>query len=210
MSSQHATIRPCNGADFDAMHSVINAAATAYAGVIPADCYHVPYMPADKLRQEIAAGGRFWGWRDPEGLSGVMGIQDVDDVTLIRHAYVTPERRGVGIGSRSLTHLLSLPHQPPMSAPGPSASTSATAFGWSRRRRRTARCGATRASPSARSTRPSCCTSSRADTRASVAIETPGTRGGTPPGCQITWQHSRVASVAMVCHGALAPRIVGK
>lgn len=112
MSSPTAPIRRCADADFDAMCAVINAAATAYAGVIPADRYHLPYMPAAELRGEIAAGVRFWGWHDPQGLSGVMGIQDVDDVTLIRHAYVTPERQGAGIGSRLLTHLLGLPHQP--------------------------------------------------------------------------------------------------
>ena len=112
MSSPPPAIRPCAGADFEAMYAVINAAATAYAGVIPADRYHVPYRPADELRDEIAAGVRFWAWRDPEGLSGVMGIQDVDDVTLIRHAYVTPQRQRVGIGSRLLAHLLGLPHQP--------------------------------------------------------------------------------------------------
>ena len=112
MPSEIAPIRPCAGADFDAMYAVVNAAATAYAGVIPGDRYHVPYMPAEELRGEIAAGVRFWGWHDPEGLSGVMGIQDVGDVTLIRHAYVRPERQGTGIGSRLLAHLLSLPHQP--------------------------------------------------------------------------------------------------
>jgi GNAT superfamily N-acetyltransferase len=112
MSSQIATIRRCADADFDAMHDVINAAATAYAGFIPADRYHVPYMPAEELRGEIAAGVRFWGWHDAEGLSGVMGVQDVRDVTLIRHAYVMPDRQGVGVGSRLLAHLLSLPHQP--------------------------------------------------------------------------------------------------
>ena len=112
MSSPAATIRPCADADLAAMCAVINAAATAYAGVIPADRYHVPYMPADELRDEIAAGVSFWGWHDPDGLSGVMGIQDVVDVTLIRHAYVTPARQGAGIGSRLLAHLLSLPHRP--------------------------------------------------------------------------------------------------
>jgi GNAT superfamily N-acetyltransferase len=112
MSSQAHSIRPCVNADFDAMCAVINAAATAYAGVIPADRYDVPYMPDDELRDEIAAGVRFWGWYDPDGLSGVMGIQDVDDVTLIRHAYVTPSRQGTGIGSRLLAHLMSLPRQP--------------------------------------------------------------------------------------------------
>ncbi len=112
MSPPHPGIRPCAGADVDAMCAVINAAATAYAGVIPADRYHVPYMPADELLSEIATGVRFWAWHDPEGLRGVMGIQDVEDVTLIRHAYVTPEHQGVGIGSRLLAHLLRLPHQP--------------------------------------------------------------------------------------------------
>jgi len=94
------------------MCAIINAAATAYAGVIPADLYHMPYMPATELRDEIAAGVRFWGWHDRQDLSGVMGIQDVDDVTLIRHAYVMPSRQGTGIGSRLLAHLMSLPHQP--------------------------------------------------------------------------------------------------
>jgi hypothetical protein len=86
MSSQDHSILPCVDGDFDAMCAIVNAAATAYAGIIPADRYHVPYMPATKLRDEIAAGVRFWGRHDPDGLSGVMGIQDVDDVTLIRHA----------------------------------------------------------------------------------------------------------------------------
>ena len=112
MSPQSPSIRPCTAADFDAMYAVINAAATAYAGVIPADRYQVPYMPSEELRGEIAAGVRFWGWFDADGLSGAMGIQDVDDVTLIRHAYVKPERQGAGIGSRLLAHLMSLPHQP--------------------------------------------------------------------------------------------------
>jgi GNAT superfamily N-acetyltransferase len=112
MSSQDHAIRRCVGADFDTMYAVVNAAATAYAGVIPEDRYHVPYMPAEELRDEIAAGVRFWGWYDADGLSGVMGIQDVDDVTLIRHAYVRPDRQGAGIGSRLLAHLVGLPHQP--------------------------------------------------------------------------------------------------
>jgi GNAT superfamily N-acetyltransferase len=117
------TIRPCDEADFDAVYAVINAAATAYDGVIPLDRYHVPYMPAGELRGEIAAGVRFWGWYGAgeggpgesdgaEVLRGVMGIQDVDDVTLIRHAYVLPEHQGTGVGSGLLAHLMGLPHQP--------------------------------------------------------------------------------------------------
>jgi GNAT superfamily N-acetyltransferase len=112
MSSQDHSIWPCVDGDFDAMCAIINAAATAYAGVIPGDRYHVPYMAAKELRDEIADGVCFWGWHDPDGLSGVMGIQDIDDVTLIRHAYVRPARQGAGIGSRLLAHLMSLPHKP--------------------------------------------------------------------------------------------------
>ena len=137
-------IRPCADADFDAMAAIINAAATRYAGVIPADRYHVPYMPSAELRHEIDAGVRFWGWyeadlrcgpasgderptdgassgkpaadvvrpADGERLVGVMGIQDVDDVTLIRHAYIAPPDQGRGVGSALLAHLLGLAHQP--------------------------------------------------------------------------------------------------
>lgn len=104
------TIRACTEGDFDAMYAVINAAATVYAGVIPPDRYHVPYMPAEELRDEIAAGVRFWGWYDAEGLVGLMGIQDSGDVTLIRHAYVAPEHQRTGVGSRLVAHLLDLPH----------------------------------------------------------------------------------------------------
>jgi GNAT superfamily N-acetyltransferase len=94
------------------MVAVINAAATAYAGVIPADRYHEPYMPSGELGGEIAAGVRFWGLFDAE-LAGVMGIQDVDDVTLIRHAYVRPDRQRGGVGARLLGHLVQLADQPP-------------------------------------------------------------------------------------------------
>ena len=120
-------IRPCADGDLDAMVAVINAAATAYAGVIPEDRYHQPYMPLDELRGEIAAGVRFWGLFEatprPGGpgraagaadeLAGVMGIQDVDDVTLIRHAYVRPDRQRGGVGTRLLEHLVRLADEPP-------------------------------------------------------------------------------------------------
>ena len=105
-------IRPCVDTDFNAMAAIINAAATRYAGAIPADRYHVPYMPPDELRHEIDAGVRFWGWYEADRLVGVMGSQDVDDVTLIRHAYVAPADQGRGVGSALLAHLLGLAHQP--------------------------------------------------------------------------------------------------
>lgn len=105
-------IRPCTLSDVDAMLAVVNAAATAYAGVIPADRYHVPYMPAAELRAELAAGVRFFGWFEGGALLGVMGIQDVQDVTLIRHAYVATRARRGGIGGRLLSHLLTLTARP--------------------------------------------------------------------------------------------------
>ena len=99
---------------FDGMLAIINSAAAAYAGVIPADCYHEPYMPADQLREEIAAGVKFWGYFEDKALIGVMGIQDVGDVTLIRHAYVWPEHQRQGVGSRLLEHLVPLAKEPPL------------------------------------------------------------------------------------------------
>jgi GNAT superfamily N-acetyltransferase len=110
MSSE--AIRPCTGADLDAMVALVDAAAAAYAGVIPEDRYRRPYMPREEMTAEIEAGVRFWGLSDGGVLVGVMGIQDVDDVTLIRHAYVLPERQRGGVGSRLLDHLLHLAERP--------------------------------------------------------------------------------------------------
>jgi GNAT superfamily N-acetyltransferase len=98
-------IRPCDDADFEAIYSIINDAAQAYRGVIPADRWHEPYMPDDELREQIAAGVRFWGYEEWGDLIGVMGIQQVQDVTLIRHAYVRTAQRNRGIGSRLLSLL---------------------------------------------------------------------------------------------------------
>ncbi len=98
-------IRRYEEADFDAILAIVNEAARAYDGVIPADCYHQPYMPAAELRGEIDAGVAFWAWEEAGRVLGVMGIQDVKDVTLIRHAYVRPADQGRGIGARLLAHL---------------------------------------------------------------------------------------------------------
>jgi GNAT superfamily N-acetyltransferase len=100
------TIRPCRDDERPAMLEIINAAAEAYRGVIPADRWHDPYMPAAELDSEIADGVEFWGYEDGDGLAGVMGIQPVRDVTLIRHAYVDPGRQRGGIGGALLDHLL--------------------------------------------------------------------------------------------------------
>jgi GNAT superfamily N-acetyltransferase len=94
------------------MFAVINDAARAYRGHVPNDCLHEPYMPEDELRGEVAAGVRFWGWSEGGELLGVMGIQDVQDVALIRHAYVAAHARRGGIGGKLLRHLLSLTERP--------------------------------------------------------------------------------------------------
>jgi len=101
-------LRECVATDVGDVLAVISAASVAYRGVIPADRYHDPYMPADELRHEIDAGVRFWGCFAGHELVGVMGIQDVDDVTLIRHAYVLPAWQRRGVGSRLLAHLTGL------------------------------------------------------------------------------------------------------
>jgi N-acetylglutamate synthase-like GNAT family acetyltransferase len=105
-------IRLCTDADFDTTYSIVNEAAEAYRGIIPADRWHEPYMPQEELRHEIDSGVRFWGYEEAGELLGVMGIQDVQDVTLIRHAYVRTANRGKGIGGRLLVELRKLTARP--------------------------------------------------------------------------------------------------
>jgi GNAT superfamily N-acetyltransferase len=100
------TIRRCGDDDLEAIFAIVNAAAEAYRGVIPADRWHEPYMPMHQLQGEIAAGVAFWGYEEGGGLVGIMGIQPVKDVDLIRHAYVLPASQGQGVGARLLAHLL--------------------------------------------------------------------------------------------------------
>ena len=105
-------LRRCLPEDFEAMYSIINDAAMAYRGVIPPDCWKEPYMPREELAEEIAAGVVFWGAEQEGQLVGVMGIQHVDDVALIRHAYVRTAHRRQGIGSELLRHLLAQTDRP--------------------------------------------------------------------------------------------------
>ena len=101
-------IRACHAADFEEIWKIINDGAAKYKGVIPADRWTEPYMSRESLRHEIAECVRFWGWEVEGTLDGVMGIQSVQDVTLIRHAYVRTTAQGKGIGGKLLAHLRSI------------------------------------------------------------------------------------------------------
>jgi GNAT superfamily N-acetyltransferase len=104
-----STIRRCQGEDASTILAIINAAAQRYRGAIPADCWHEPYMTAQQLGRDLRAGVTFWASVEVDGeLTGVMGLQDVKDVALIRHAYVRPDCQGRGIGGALLRHLESL------------------------------------------------------------------------------------------------------
>ena len=107
-----ASIRPCRDDERPEILAIVNAAAEAYRGVIPADRWHDPYMPAGELDREIAAGVAFWGYESGGGLLGVMGIQAVRDADLIRHAYVRPGLQGGGIGRRLLAALTARAQRP--------------------------------------------------------------------------------------------------
>lgn len=98
-------IRQCSDRDFEVIYAIINDAARKYQGIIPADRWKVPYMSAEELRQEIDDGVVFWGFEEGGRLVGVMGIQHVKDVTLIRHAYVRSDRQNQGIGQKLLSVL---------------------------------------------------------------------------------------------------------
>jgi GNAT superfamily N-acetyltransferase len=100
-----AVIRRCHDLERPRILEIVNCAAEAYRDVIPSDRWREPYMPADELDQELTAGVRFWGYEAGGSLIGVMGIQPVRDVELIRHAYVLPVSQGHGVGGALLEHL---------------------------------------------------------------------------------------------------------
>jgi GNAT superfamily N-acetyltransferase len=102
-------VRLCRAGEREAMLAIVNAAAVAYRGVIPEDRWHEPYMSRSELDGEIAAGVEFHGYEEAGELLGVMGIQPVRDVFLIRHAYVSPGSQGKGIGGALLEHLTGAP-----------------------------------------------------------------------------------------------------
>ena len=102
----------CEQTDFEEIRDIINDAAVAYKDVIPADRWHEPYMPEEELKIQIEQGVQFWCYKENGEMMGVMGIQDKEDVTLIRHAYVRSVHRNKGIGSKLLAHLASISTKP--------------------------------------------------------------------------------------------------
>jgi N-acetylglutamate synthase-like GNAT family acetyltransferase len=105
-------ILPGKKNDFSDILDIINDAASAYRGIIPADRWHEPYMSEHELQIQIEDGIRFWCYFDNGNIVGVMGIQDKSDVTLIRHAYVRTAVRNKGIGSKLLNYLSELTTKP--------------------------------------------------------------------------------------------------
>jgi GNAT superfamily N-acetyltransferase len=102
------TARPCRKDERLVISEIINAAAKAYRGVIPPDRWHDPYMSLPELDSEISAGVAFWVYDSEGDVIGVMGIQRVRDVDLIRHAYVRPGNQRRGIGAALISHIRSM------------------------------------------------------------------------------------------------------
>ena len=111
-SSSHIALRPCGAPDFEAILAIINDGAQAYRGQIPQDCWHDPYMTAAELKDQQAAGVEFSGVERNGKLIGVMGRQNVQDVMLIRHAYVVTGAQRTGIGTDLLQHLCTQTERP--------------------------------------------------------------------------------------------------
>ncbi len=103
-----STLRRCQEEESPLMLGIINAAAEAYRGAIPDDCWQDPYMSTDELEAEFRGGVEFWGYEEEGRLVGIMGAQAVRDVDLIRHAYVHPQWQRHGVGSALIRHLRAL------------------------------------------------------------------------------------------------------
>ena len=101
-------ITECTKKNISNILYVINDASLKYKGIIPNDCWHEPYMTKQKLISEFANGVRMFGYNKDSNLVGVMGIQELKDVTLIRHAYILTQYQGLGIGKSLLQHLFKI------------------------------------------------------------------------------------------------------
>jgi len=105
-------IRLCQKSEFEQIYAIVNDGALAYKGVIPGDCWEEPYMSRGELQNELRSGVVFWGSEENGTLQGVMGLQAVQDVMLIRHAYVRTASQRCGIGTQLLSHLQTLAKTP--------------------------------------------------------------------------------------------------
>jgi len=105
-------IRRCEERDFEVILSIVNDGARAYESAIPSDCWKEPYMSSGELHAALEEGVSFWGYEENAELDGVMGIQQLEDVTLIRHAYVRTGSQKRGIGGRLLSHLRNVARGP--------------------------------------------------------------------------------------------------
>ena len=99
-------IREYTKIDSSEILHVINNAASKYKGIIPDDCWHEPYMSEKELINELNDGVHMYGYHDNNKLIGVIGIQKVKDVILIRHAYTLTSCQSKGTGSKLLEYLL--------------------------------------------------------------------------------------------------------
>jgi hypothetical protein len=149
-------IRRCDDRDFEFIWTIINDGAQAYKGIIPADRWTEPYMSREKLQYEIDDGVVFWGFEETGTIIGVMGIQEVQNVTLIRHAYVRTGNQKHGIGGHLLSHLRELTSGPVLIGTwrtrlGQSTFTRDTVFKWLVSKKKTGCSQSTGPYPNARS-----------------------------------------------------------
>ena len=99
-------INECIKSDASKILHVNNEASLRYKGIIPDDCWREPYMSQQELIDEFSDGVRMYGYRRDNKLIGVIGIQEIKDVVLIRHAYTLTPYQGKGTASALLEYLL--------------------------------------------------------------------------------------------------------
>ena len=99
-------IREYKKNDVHKILEVINDASLKYKGVIPDNCWHEPYMLEQELIDEISDRVHMFGYNHNNKLICVIGVQEVKNAILIRHAYTLTSYQGKGIGSTLLDYLL--------------------------------------------------------------------------------------------------------
>ena len=97
-------IRQLTEGDREAALAVINVAARWCREFLPAEEYHDPEMTQDDWAKE-AKRLCWYGAFAPDTLLGVMGLEYVKDVALLRHAYVLPDQQRSGVGSLLRTYI---------------------------------------------------------------------------------------------------------